>query len=51
VLVADPTTAAAVCRGRMLDCRRSPEGRLEMILRSRQLGERDEGSSEEPRSA
>lgn len=51
VLVTDPTTAAAVSFGRMLDCRRSAEGRLEIVLASRQLGEPRDDSSEEPRSA
>jgi hypothetical protein len=51
VLLADPDTAAFVTVGRTVDCRRTTEGRVEIILRDRHLREGPPGSSEEPRSA
>jgi hypothetical protein len=50
VLMIDRATAAFVSAGRIVDCHRN-EGRIEIVLRHRQLGPRAPGSSEEPRSA
>jgi hypothetical protein len=51
VLMTDHATAAFVTAGRIIDCRKNDEGRIEIILRHYRLGPHAAGLSEEPRSA
>lgn len=45
VLLVDPEISAFTVTGRMVDCRRAPDGRMELVLRRRHLD--DPGTSGE----
>lgn len=42
VLLVDPEISALILTGRMVDCRRADDGRLELVLRNARLGERSQ---------
>lgn len=41
VLLVDPEISSLILTGRTVDCRRTDDGRLELVLRNARLGERN----------